>query len=372
MLEEYEQQPDVVARVQAGGPVLRPNSNDPFEVDGVVAKKIFDKNKKDHTFYLEQSTPITWMYPYLLPSGLIFKFNPEPMATLPASAIEDDYKFWDAYGARLLNDPRFRIDPHAILSFSKLAFWHADLYSWRHLQRDEEHWLRLSIALCPQFQDAVDRLARLLLEQKRYDEGVAVVKQAELDDPRNDFYPAVLTTLEDARIFGQREEEMRGQLAKSPYDVQLNLDFARLLQEEGKYPELNDRLRTVAGLTNWSHEAMAGVVQYYVDTAQNPDAAIAFLEARAQIDPTSGELIYSLAALHARMGHKDEALKYLGQAVAAGGTNALMSARIDPRLASLRDDPRFQALFNSAAGAAPHNPPGTNPPAATPAKKPGK
>jgi hypothetical protein len=50
-----------------------------------------------------------------------------------------------------------------------------------------------------------------------------------------------------------------------------------------------------------------------------------------------------------------------------GGTDALMSARIDPRFAPYHDDPRFQLLLNP-----PTNAPATNRPATAapqPAKK---
>jgi hypothetical protein len=142
--------------------------------------------------------------------------------------------------------------------------------------------------------------------------------------------------------------------------VGLNLQLAELLQEEGKLPEVNDRMRTLAGLTNWTHDGMAGIIQYYVDQVHNPDAAIAFLEERVKIDPTSGELIYSLAALDASVNRNEDALKYLTQAVHVGGTNAIMSAKIDPRFASLQQDQRFIDLVNPPA---PANAPATNPPA---------
>jgi tetratricopeptide (TPR) repeat protein len=365
--EEYQHWPDVAARLQSGGPLLRPGTNDVFDINGIVAQKIFEKNKKDHTFYVEQSIPIPWMYPYLLPSGLIFKLSPEPLAALPAAAIDADRKFWDAYSARLLADPRFRLDSDAILTFGKLAFWHSDLYSWRHLVKEQEYWLKMALALCPQLPDAVDSLAHLLASQQRLDEAVAMVQQAEVDDPRNDAYEPILHWLLQTRVFNQREKELRAELAQSPYDVGLNLDLAQLFQEEGKFPELNDRLRIVAGLTNWSHEDMAQVVQYYV-AAHNPSAAIAFLEARAKIDPQAGELIYTLAALDATADRKDDALKYLAQAMKLGGTNASISAKIDPRFAGLHDDPRFQALLNPAP---PTNLPATNPPRPVrPKKKP--
>ena len=375
--DEYQRRPDVQARVQAGGPVIRSGSNDVFDINGIVAQKIFEKNKKDHTFYIEQSVPIQWMYPYLLPSGLIFKLNPEPMTDADFAAhggVEEDRKFWDAYSKKLLSDPKFRIDSDAILTFAKLAFWHADLYRWRHMEKEEEEWLKMSLALCPQLPDTVNSLAHLLMDQKRFDEAIAIVQQAELDDPRNEAYGPILDWLNEARTYGQSEQALRAALAKSPYDVKLNLELARLLQDQGKFPELNDRLRTLAGLTNWSHEAMAGLMQYYIDKMHNPEAAIAFLEARAKIDPTQGELIYSLAALDSSVGRQDDALKYLAQSAAIGGTNATLSARIDPRFGGLRNDPRFQALVGvpSPTNSPPVNKPATNPPAGAspkPAKK---
>jgi tetratricopeptide (TPR) repeat protein len=366
--EEYQHWPEVETRLQAGGPIIRSGSNDVFDINGIVAQKIFEKNKKNHTFYVEQSVPIQWMYPYLMPSGLIFKLNPEPLSFadfIKHGGVEEDRKFWDAYSQRLLSDPRFRIDSDAILTFGKLAFWHADLYRWRHMDKEQEYWLRMAVALCPQLQDAVNSLAHLLMDQRRFDEALAIVRQARLDDPRNESYGQMLEMLNDAKTFGQREDELRTQLASSPYDVNLNLSLAALFQDEGKLDELNERMRMIAGLTNWDHDGMAGIVQYYVDQVHNPNAAIAFLEARAQIDPKAGELIYSLAALEASVGRKDDALHYLAQAVGVGGTNAMYSAKIDPRFAPMQDDPRFQQIINPApaTNAPALHPPATNQPA---------
>ena len=66
---EFEKRPEVAERMREGGPVLREDSNDVFEINGIVAWQIFQKNKATHAFYLEQSVAIPWMYPYMLPSG---------------------------------------------------------------------------------------------------------------------------------------------------------------------------------------------------------------------------------------------------------------------------------------------------------------
>jgi tetratricopeptide (TPR) repeat protein len=363
--EEYKKWPTTAARLRIDpGATLRAGTMDVFEINGVVAQKIFEKNKAAHTFYLEQSAVIEWMYPYLLPSGLIFKFSPEALPALPAEAIAADRKYWDAYAAKLLADPNFSVDDHATDVFAKLAFWHADLYRYRNLPAEEEHWLRLAIALCPQLQDSIQSMTHLLVKQQRFDEALAVLQQAEQDDPRNEFFPELETWVEQGKTLSGREAKVRAELGQTPktaYDVNLNLELARVLQQEGKHGELYDRLRFAAGLTNWNHDGMASVVQYYVDGVHEPEAAIAFLEARVKIEPQASEMIYSLAALHAAQGEKDDALKYLRQAIATGGgTNAATSARIDPRFESMHDDPSFQALVAL---------PGTNAAAASAKKK---
>ena len=351
--DEYSRWPDVAARIARGEPELRSGSNDVFDINGIVAQKIFEKNKRDHTFYLEQSVPITWMYPYLLPSGLIFKLNADPLDKLPDDAVAEDRKFWDAYSQKLLADGRFRIDTDATLTFGKLAFWHSDLYRWRKMDAEQEYFLRMAIRLCPQLQDAVSSLTNLLVTQQRFDEALAVIQKAEVDDPRNDAFTGIEAFVTESRVSGKREIELKAQLAKNPYDIDLNLELGRLYQVEGKFPQLNDTLRTVAGLTNWSDESMGPIVQYYVEDVHNYDAAIAFIEARSRVDTKDPKLFFELAALHAVQDQTDDTLKNLGEAIALDPTNVPMAAKVDPRFGALHDDPRFQALVDTSATNAP-------------------
>jgi hypothetical protein len=372
---EYKKRPEVIQRVRSGGPVLRPGSNDVFDINGIVAWRIFQKNKARHTFYLEQSIAIDWMYPYLLPAGLIFKLNPDPMKALPPAAIADDRRFWDAYAARLLEDGHFRPDDHAAVTFAKLAYWHADLYRYWHLDAEAEYFLRLAIRLCPQLEDAVNSLSRLLVEEHHFDAALAVVQQGQLDDPRNEFYESLVDWIVEGKSLADQEWQIRHRLGRTPqaaYDVDLNLQLARILESEGKRSEVRDRLRFVAGLTNWDRAGMSGVVQYYVDGVHDPDAAVAFLETRARIDPKASEMVYSLAALHASLNHRDQALQYLKQAIATGGTNAIMSAKIDPRFQGYQNDPQFQLLVNmpTSNAAPPSLPAGALKTSVPPAKPP--
>ena len=62
-------------KVQVSGQMAR------IQVKALLAKLIFDKNP-DREFYIEESFPFDWMYPYLEPHGLIFKINRQPLPGL--------------------------------------------------------------------------------------------------------------------------------------------------------------------------------------------------------------------------------------------------------------------------------------------------
>jgi len=68
-----------------------------------------------------------------------------------------------------------------------------------------------------------------------------------------------------------------------------------------------------------------------------------FLAAR-----TDRELSWWLADSYARLGDHDAALDWLGTAIDCGFCNHHFWSTVDPVLAPLRGDPRFQALMNRA------------------------
>ena len=59
----------------------------------------------------------------------------EAQPLIPPADVAADHAFWDAYAAKLLADPKFRLDDDATVTFGKLAMNHADLYRWRGLVR---------------------------------------------------------------------------------------------------------------------------------------------------------------------------------------------------------------------------------------------
>ena len=78
---------DPNGRVQVSGQVAV------MEVNGLLAKDIFDKNTNQE-FYVEESLPLDWMYPYLEPHGLIFKLNRQPLPELSDEMVQRDHDYW--------------------------------------------------------------------------------------------------------------------------------------------------------------------------------------------------------------------------------------------------------------------------------------
>ena len=88
-----------------------------MEINGILTKMMWDHDRLRHSFYIEESYVIQWMYPYLSPHGLIMKINAEPTPYDPKTAAKDR-DFWDWYVRRLLKDPMYRRDFTGQKSFS--------------------------------------------------------------------------------------------------------------------------------------------------------------------------------------------------------------------------------------------------------------
>ena len=84
-------------RVQVSGQVAVMNIN------GLLTKVIFDQNPKNE-FFVEESFPLDWMYPYLTPYGVIMKINRQPLPTLTEDILSRDHDFWKQFSKRLTGD----------------------------------------------------------------------------------------------------------------------------------------------------------------------------------------------------------------------------------------------------------------------------
>jgi hypothetical protein len=199
-------------RVQVSGQVAV------MEINGLLAKIIFDRNTNQQ-FYVEESFPLDWMYPYLEPDGLIMKINRLPLPELSDEMIRRDHDYWTKYVAPMIGDwlnndtsvgdvaafaektyvkkdlggftgdLRFIQNADAQKMFSKERSSIAGLYAWRaqhatdaaetkRMNDAADFAFRQSWALCPYSPEAVFRYVNLLEGEKRFSDALLVAETA--------------------------------------------------------------------------------------------------------------------------------------------------------------------------------------------------
>lgn len=182
-LKEMKLRRETASRLSIGD-----NSQILKRLGDAVVREIFEHNKANHPIYYEESIIIPWMYPYLIPHGLIMQLNPEPMASLPADVVQNDRKFWDWYEARLMKDPAFLRDIPARITFSKLRTAISGIYEERGMYVEREYALRQALRLYPLATGANYYLLNLLQRQNRYKEEYDYLLTLIIADPHNDYY----------------------------------------------------------------------------------------------------------------------------------------------------------------------------------------
>ncbi len=118
----------------SNGRVQVTGANSVMKINEILARRMFEKNRDRHAFYIEESYPMNWMYDYLTPHGLIMRVEKAKHQARSTNDVDGntvvpidwtrlrrkDMDFWDWYTRRLLDDPMFRRDFAAQKSFAKL------------------------------------------------------------------------------------------------------------------------------------------------------------------------------------------------------------------------------------------------------------
>jgi tetratricopeptide (TPR) repeat protein len=326
---------------QGGASLADMSVGDIFAVNGVVARKIFEDNKKTHTFYVEESLPIPWMYPYMVPAGLIMRLNPEPLDKLPQEAIDQDRKFWDAYTARLLADPYLRDDVDAEKSFSKLRHSFGNMYRARGLYEEALYAYRQALQISPDNGETVGGYFDLLMTLGRFDEAERAVKKALELDPLNTIYVKMVAQVREQREVELALNDVRKQLAASPNNFDLHVEEVNLL---GRKHDIDGYVKSMEKLVQFRELTHEQFVQYVKTLAQASrlDTVIRLLQLRLKLDPKNEDLTYNLAAFHAMKGEAAQSLRYLSDTIAIGGPTYVTLMQKDARFHSLLTNSAYQ------------------------------
>jgi hypothetical protein len=187
-------------------------------INGLLAKIVFDKNPRQD-FYLQQSFPLDWTYPYLEPHGLIFKLDREPPPELSDDVVQADHDFWTNLVSSMIGkwltdettvkqivafaekvylkhdfsgftgDRQFVENQYAGGAFSNNRLAIANLYLWRMRQatsaddkermaQEADFAFRQALALCPANTWVTQAYKDFLRSQRREADAVRINRMA--------------------------------------------------------------------------------------------------------------------------------------------------------------------------------------------------
>ncbi|MCL1887580.1 MAG: DUF2723 domain-containing protein [Kiritimatiellaeota bacterium] len=193
-----------------------------MEINAILTQKIHEWNKDEHDFYIEESYPIKWMYPYLRPAGVIMKIEKEPLPTpqkdpgLWRGIIDQDTAYWDALCGELMARKEFLRSMDAQKNFSKLRTAIAGVYLHRGLVDEAVYALKQASALCPDGSEAGHRLAEIYIHQRKFDEARALMENYLVHDPYNKNLQGQIKRIDGLEALDRRCVELEKVYADNP------------------------------------------------------------------------------------------------------------------------------------------------------------
>ena len=323
-------------------------------INGLLCRVIFDHNPTND-FYVEESFPLDWMYPYETPFGIIMKINRDPIVTLPDDVYKRDHAFWSKYSERMIGnwitydtsvqqiadwvekvylrndysgftgDRKFIRDDDAQKAFSKLRSSQAGIYAWRlnlsrpsppypppdpkylpyrpktdaemeALRRECDFAFKQSFAFCPYSPEAVIRYVNFLYQFQRFDDALIIAKTCLKLDPYNGQIAGVIDQIE------QIKKQIADQTASN---AQVTTQLQQMETEAHGHP------------TNVQNLLMLGGA--YLQMQRTNDAIALFDQALAN-PAISYDEVAGLAQLYFKMGNG-----YLNKLVAVVQKRAVLS-----------------------------------------------
>jgi thioredoxin-like negative regulator of GroEL len=375
-----------------------------MSINGLLTRVIFDKNPTNE-FYVEESFPLDWMYPYLEPFGIIMKINRQPLPEVNEEMVKRDHEFWSQYSQRLIGnwitydtpvkdicdfaervykrrdykgftgDRAFIRDDDAQKSFSKLRSAIGGIYMWRYnaartpaekerMFKETDFAFRQSLAFCPFSPEAVFRYTTLLATLGRIDDAERIVNTALLFDRDNLQFqswanqmktwrqsPAPIQTqvTQGPAKLSQLEEQFRKNPGDGKAAFELASGYLSLRQTNAAFHVLDQLIDSPKADAN----LLLAVAKAYADLQQGGKLE-SVLEKLVKVTPDSPEAWYDLASTKALVGKKSDALTSLSKALELsarrlasqpGAQNLKKSAATNQSFASLRGLPEFQKLI---------------------------
>jgi tetratricopeptide (TPR) repeat protein len=333
-------------------------------INGYVCKVIFDHNPTN-SFYVEESLPLDWMFPYETPFGIIMKINRNPVPELSDEVFKLDHEFWTRYSARLCGnwitydttlqqiadfvdrtyihnnyrgftgDRAFVRDDDAQKAFSKLRTSQAGMYAWRCATPG-------SLPPCPpEYRQKTAAAQAALLKETDF-----AFKQAFAFCPYN---PEVINRYANF-LLGQAQAEIS---AGHPEQAVRRFDDAILIGETcHQLDPFNDQ---VTNLVNTVRNYKGQVMQQAEGIRQTASQMQA-MEDAARSNPSDVDTLIKLAGAYLQRQQNDRASEVLATALARPEINFQQTTAVVQYLVQLGDYGKLETAITKMVSLAPNLP----------------
>jgi tetratricopeptide (TPR) repeat protein len=337
LMQQYQANPGGVANPQT----------DPVALNSAVAEWIFlhNRDKKDGTprhFFVEESFPMSWSYPYAIPHGLCYEINHDKLAELPPGTAERDLAWWDDYIRKLEAVPGFRHDDLAQHSFAKLRNTGGNIYAFRNMNDAAEKAYKQALYLWPGNTETTGNLVNLYTRLGRFKDARDLVTGYLPLDPNSKVLQHLAQATE-ARLKASEDLPVQSAaLRANPSDRQVLANMIQDLMMLGRIEEVDRTVFEAINRTPNDVPFLRDMLNFYATQGKIPQALNVALLLQ-KIQPNQWDLPYTIAKYQLLSGNREEAFTNLSRAVRLGSNATLQQVGREQQLfQQVAQDPAFQ------------------------------
>ena len=358
-------------------------------------------------FFIEESFPLDWMFPYLTPFGIIMKINRNPVGEFTQDMCDRDHEFWSQYSDRFIGNwitydtpvqeicdfakrvyikrdfqgfkgrPEFVRDDNAQKSFSKLRGAIGGIYSWRisnninpaehsRLVREADFAFKQSFAFCPYSPEAVIRYINFLAAQGRIDDAEKIAETCYAFDPDNLSIRDLVENLKRVKASGgggaaplpvtpaNSLAEMEEKFAGQSNSAELAFQLASAYLSNGRQDDAIAILEKLIAFPGANSRTILSVAEAFRQLNKIPLMEGA-LTRYVALQSNSPEAWYDLAAIQAALGKAKPSSENLSRALALSDQRQSTTPNItndlrrkfpaDTRFQAIRGSPEMKSVF---------------------------
>ena len=347
---------ETLMRKYQENPTTMPNpQSDPVALNSAVGEWIFlhNRDRQDGTprhFYVEESFPMTWSYPYAIPHGLCYEISHDKMDALPPGTAEKDLAWWDDYIKKLEAMPGFRHDDLAQHSFAKLRNTGGNIYGFRNMRAEAERAYKQALYLWPANTETTSNLVNLLTQEGRFKDARDLVAGFLPIDPNSKVLQRLMIATE-ARLKASQDLPLQlGALQGNPGNRQLLAPVLQNLMILGQVAQADDLISKSVAATPNDIPFLRDMINFYATQNRIPQALqVALALEKAQ--PQQWDVPFTIAKYQLITGQRPAAYASLHKAVQLGGNTTLQQIGREQLFQQLANDPAFQQALRPDAPA---------------------